>query len=79
MFYSWDRGKHHMELEIIPGQPAQFFYRNRETGQLWGEDYTIGTAVPAEALQRFKLFITDWQPSQIAAMSTGALAIGHMA
>ena len=22
MFYSWDRGRHHLELEIIPGQPS---------------------------------------------------------
>lgn len=57
MFYSWDRGKHHLELEIIPGQPAEFFYRDRETGYLWGEDYTVGDPLPAEAVQKLKLFI----------------------
>jgi hypothetical protein len=56
MFYSWDRGRHHLELEIIPGQPAEFFYRDRETEQLWAEDYIIGEPLPAEAIRKLQLF-----------------------
>ncbi len=56
MFYSWDRGRHHLELEIIPGQHAEFFYRDRETEQLWGEDYNIGEPLSAEAIQKLQLF-----------------------
>ena len=57
LLYTWDRGRHHLELEIIPGQAAEFFYRDRETGELWGEDYTIGGPVPAGAVQRLHLFV----------------------
>jgi hypothetical protein len=56
MFYSWDHGRHHLELEIIPGQDAEFFYRDRETGQLWGEDYRIGDPLPAEAVAKLRFF-----------------------
>ena len=57
MYYSWDRGRHHLELEIIPGQPAEFFYRNRETEELWGEDYNIGDPLSADAIQKLKLLV----------------------
>jgi hypothetical protein len=56
MFYSWDRGRHHLELEIIPGQPAEFFYRDRETEQLWGEDYRIGDTLSSEAIAKLRFF-----------------------
>jgi hypothetical protein len=56
MFYSWDRGRHHLELEIIPGQPAEFFYRDRETEQFWGDDYTIGDPLPARVVEKLTLF-----------------------
>lgn len=57
MFYSWDRGRHHLELEIISRQPAEFFYRNRVTGELWGADYIIGDPIPVDAINKLKLFI----------------------
>lgn len=57
MFYSWDRGKHHLELEIVPGRSAEFFYRDRETEALWGEDYNIGETLSVEAIEKLKLFI----------------------
>jgi hypothetical protein len=56
MLYTWDRGKHHLELEIIPGQSAEYFYRDRETGELWGEDYTIGDPLSPDAIRKLKLF-----------------------
>jgi hypothetical protein len=45
-----------LELEIIPGQPAEFFYRDRESGELWAEDYAIGDPLPATAISKLKLF-----------------------
>jgi len=56
MFYSWDSGRHHLELEIIPGKPAEFFYRDRETEMVWGEDYIIGTSLPAAVVDKLSLF-----------------------
>jgi hypothetical protein len=57
MFYSWDRGRHHFEMEVIPGQPVELFYRNRETGEFWGEDWNLEEAFSPEAVQMLKLFI----------------------
>ena len=57
MLYAWDREQHHLELEIIPNQAAEFFYRDRETRELWGEDYVIGDPLPAEAVEKFRFFL----------------------
>jgi hypothetical protein len=56
MFYSWDNGEHHLEAEIFPDRDTEFFYRNRSTGELWGEDYS-GGSLPAELLGMLKLFL----------------------
>jgi hypothetical protein len=57
MFYSWDRGEHHFELEIASDGEGTFFYRNRESGDLWVEDYRPDEGIAADAVQRLKLFI----------------------
>lgn len=57
ILYSWDKGEHHFEVEIIPGKPMEFFYRDRKTGDLWGEEYTLGDSLPAEAVKKLKLFM----------------------
>jgi hypothetical protein len=57
LLYVWDRGRHHLELEIIPGQPAEWFYRDRQSGQLWGEDYRIGDPLPVGAVEKLRFFI----------------------
>jgi hypothetical protein len=56
MFYSWDRGRHHLELEIVPGKAAEFFYRDRETEELWTEDYAIGEALSPAAIAKLQFF-----------------------
>ena len=56
MFYAWNAGRHHLELEIIPGQPAEFFYRDRESGEFWGEDYETDKPLPAGVVSKLALF-----------------------
>lgn len=56
MFYSWDKGDHHLEAEIFPDRDTEFFYRNRRTGDLWGEDHA-GGALPAVLLDKLSLFV----------------------
>lgn len=56
MFYAWDRGRHHLEAEIIPGQDVEFFYRDRETGQFWAEDYRPGDKLPSLVVAALTLF-----------------------
>jgi hypothetical protein len=57
LLYTWDRDEHHFELEVFPDAPAEFFYRNRTSGELWGCEYTLGEPVPCEALDRLRLFV----------------------
>lgn len=56
MFYSWDDRRHHLELEIISGQPSEWFYRDRETGDFWGEDWSLGEPLPEKAVVALELF-----------------------
>src|SRR5438552_1289918 len=35
LLYTWDRGEHHLELEIFPTAPAELFYENNATGAVW--------------------------------------------
>ena len=56
MFYSWDKGDHHLEVEIFPNRDTELFYRNRRTGELWGEDYA-GGALPTDLLAKLSLFV----------------------
>lgn len=56
MFFSWDRDDHHFELEVFPpDRPSELFYRNRATGELWGEDYKIGDNLSSDAIVRLNL------------------------
>ncbi len=56
MFY-WDTDEHHFELELAPFEVAEFFYRNRKTEELWGDDYRHGRPLPDAAIAALKLFI----------------------
>jgi len=56
VFYSWDCGRYHLDLDIIPGEPAEFFFCNRETDEYWCEDYLIGTPLPREVVSKLDLF-----------------------
>ena len=56
MLYAWDHGQHHLELEIFPHKDAEFFYKDRQTRELWGEDYKVGDPLPYDAIKKFKFF-----------------------
>lgn len=58
ILYAWDKGRHHLEVEIFADQPAEFFYRDSDTGELWGEDHAItGGPLPSEVAEKLELFI----------------------
>jgi hypothetical protein len=57
ILYTWDREEHHFELEILPASPAEFFYRNRNSGELWEWEYVIGQPIPADVLAKLRLFL----------------------
>ena len=56
LLYSWDRDEHHLELEISPSGPAEFFYRDRRIHEFWGAEYQIGDPPPGYAIEKLKLF-----------------------
>lgn len=56
VMYVWDKGRHHLELEIAPDCSAEFFYRDREGSELWGGEYRPGVAFDSELLAKLKLF-----------------------
>jgi hypothetical protein len=56
LLYTWDHEEHHLELEIFPDQPAEFFYRSRRSSELWECEYVIGESLPNDTLARLQLF-----------------------
>jgi hypothetical protein len=57
LLYTWDRDEHHLELEIFPDTPAEFFYENDATGHVWETQFDIGAPVSAEVLDKVRLFV----------------------
>lgn len=56
--YSWDKGRHHLELEIIPGEQAEFFYSDRENDKgYWGQLWTVGEPLPEMVVKALELVI----------------------
>lgn len=56
LLFAWDEGDHHLELEIFPESASEFFYRNRSTDELWGEEYELHMPVTPSALNKLSLF-----------------------
>lgn len=57
LLYTWDKAEHHLELEFARDGSAEFFYRNRESGQLWGAEYTTGALLSQEVEEKLRIFI----------------------
>lgn len=52
--FIWDKGEHHLELEIEPSGQAYFFYRNRSSGALWDSDYKVGEPLSHEIIEKLR-------------------------
>ncbi len=64
MLYTWDLREHHLELEMYANNPAEFFYRNRLSGNLWEFDLDIRNLdredpIPQEVLQKLSLVFPE--------------------
>ena len=57
ILYTWDKDEHHLELEVFPNSPAEFFYRNRIFGQLWEADYQADAPLSEEVSDKLALFL----------------------
>jgi hypothetical protein len=36
MIYTWDKDRHHFEIEFVLDGPTEYFYMDRVTGATWG-------------------------------------------
>jgi hypothetical protein len=54
LLYTWDKGEHHLELEIFPDGKGEFFYRNRISGELWDYEYKAKNPIPAVVFDRLE-------------------------
>ena len=56
VFYNWDRGRHHLDVEIRPSHSVDYFYRDRVTGQTWIEEYATADP-PRRVKDCLRLFV----------------------
>jgi hypothetical protein len=62
LMYTWNKDDHYLECEIFEEGEIEFFYRNRNTGETWGEDVTSDALTPDQTfseqiLQKTGLFV----------------------
>ncbi len=59
LLFIWKRGNHYLSLEMSK-EGADFFYRDRSTGVIWGTDYDLkAESVPDEIVAKLRLFPGD--------------------
>lgn len=55
--YTWSESQHYLECEIFATGEIEFFYRNRNTGEVWGEDTTLEQGFSTDILDKASFFI----------------------
>ncbi|MEG4342429.1 hypothetical protein QUB70_03960 [Microcoleus sp. A003_D6] len=55
--YTWSESEHYLECEIFATGEIEFFYRNRNTGEVWGEDTTLEQGFSTDILDKASFFI----------------------
>jgi hypothetical protein len=55
--YTWSESEHYLECEIFATGEIEFFYRNRNTGEVWGEDTTLEQGFSTDILEKASFFI----------------------
>ncbi|MBD1929794.1 hypothetical protein H6F74_26690 [Trichocoleus sp. FACHB-90] len=54
--YTWSRGEHYFECEIFGNSEVEFFYRNRNSSELWGEDTTLEKEFSTDIFAKASIF-----------------------
>ncbi|MEH2458590.1 hypothetical protein [Nostoc sp.] len=54
--YAWSKGEHYLECEILGNKELEFFYQNRNTSEVWGEDTSLEQEFSAAVLEKVALF-----------------------
>jgi hypothetical protein len=55
--YTWSKTEHYLECEIFGNGAIEFFYKNRKTGEVWGEDTTLEHKFSTATLEKAALFV----------------------
>lgn len=55
--YTWSKAEHYLECEIFGSGEVEFFYRNRNSREVWGEDTTLEQKFSATILDKATLFV----------------------
>jgi hypothetical protein len=51
--FVWDAGEHHLDVDFLPDGTFEWFYRNRSTGELEGQDGCSDVTTVPTALRAF--------------------------
>jgi hypothetical protein len=54
--YTWSKGEHYLECEIFGNKEIEFFYQNRNTSEVWGEDTSLEKEFSAAVFEKAALF-----------------------
>ncbi|MGG6295236.1 hypothetical protein ACQ4M4_12675 [Leptolyngbya sp. AN02str] len=54
--YTWSNAEHYFECEIFGSGEVEFFYRNRRTEKVYGEDTTLEDGFSSDTIEKLALF-----------------------
>jgi len=57
--FAWNKGKHYLECEIFGNGAVEFFYKNRSSDEVWGEDTTVDEKLTPATLNKLILFVSE--------------------
>lgn len=57
--YTWDRGRHHLEMEFLSEGTREWFYRDRESESLAGDEDCSSTELPADLVVYLRTMYAD--------------------
>lgn len=54
----WKREEHYLAIQVGPGAPAEAFYRNHRTRNIWSVDFDPASCtVPHEVIEKLTIFV----------------------
>jgi len=56
--FVWNKGEHYLECEIFGNGAVEFFYKNRSSDEVWGEDTTVDEKLTSAILKKLILFVS---------------------
>jgi hypothetical protein len=55
--YTWSKDEHYLECEVFGSGEVEFFYKNRATDDVWGEDTVLEDEFSSNILDKVALFV----------------------